>query len=166
MILKTIAEKCNRSSKYQSCFSSSLCTKPRTIFSDSPLLSHGRITSSQGSATRQWTTTVDKSKCYGAGKSNSTPKPPCATNQQHIMRIQQSARQPRNRSGFLCMACGFADFAQFWLGLPLAVKSRSNLGWIRVLPCFVLPCYVIFVQSVGVYLPHRCIMPIWCPEFS
>ena len=60
------------------------------------------------------------------------------TNQQHNMRTQPSVLQPLNRSGFLCLACGVAVFAQSRPRLRLTVKSR--LGSRASLLCSVLFC--------------------------
>ena len=63
-----------------------------------------------------------------AGLDHATP--PSTTKQQNLlMRTQSPHRQPLNRFGFLSLACGFDDFAQFRPELRLAL----TLGWARVL---------------------------------
>jgi len=85
------------------------------------------------------------------------------TNQQHNMQTQPSVQQSLNRSGFLCLACGFADFAQSRRGPPTRRQRSVGLERFSAVSCFVLLSSLIIVCSAGVYLPRLIFpRPIWC----
>ena len=140
--IKKVRRKMQPIKKYQSSQVRYLATSQDQLSAFHRFISHGRVTGSQGATTRQRTTTVNTGEHYRVGRFGPHATNPFTTKQPTPhMRTQPSIRQPLNRSGFLCLACGFDDFAQSRPELRLA----ANLGWARVLPCFVLIYSVIFV---------------------